>query len=102
MTQIDSSTITLEERLSNTSVYSAYTHAGERVAVLMPNLKTNAPARWRRVYFDRIECNFTGICPRCKAVIGTDVQGEFSVQTDHEEGCPVIDTNLGRWIKDLQ
>jgi hypothetical protein len=96
LTGVDPSTITLAARFGCLSMFTGTLPSGKLVIAGMPTLKPNAPPRWRRVYFARIECNLTGRCPSCEATMGTG--SNRVAQVNHEDNCPVIDPGLGDWV----
>lgn len=96
LSKVNPSTITLAKRIGEHSLFIGSTREGERVMTVMPTLKANAPPRWRRTYFARIECNLTGRCPACEAVVGTSTNP--NAHAHHENNCPVLDPGLGRWV----
>lgn len=96
LSEVDPSTITLAKRIGDHSLFIGSTGEGKRVMTVMPTLKPNAPPRWRRTYFARLECNLTGRCPSCETVVGTSSNPNLGAR--HESNCPVIDPGLGRWV----
>ena len=96
LTEVDPSTITLAERFGCISVFTGTMNSGKRVITVMATLKPNAPQRWRRAYFARIECTLTGRCPLCEAVV--EISSNGIPQANHEDNCPVIDPGLGDWV----
>jgi len=96
LTGVDPSTITLAESFECISVFTGTMNSGKQAITFMPTLKPNAPPRWRRIYFARIECNLTGRCPSCEATMGTG--SNRVAQANHKNDCPVIDPGLNNWV----
>jgi len=63
----------------------------------MPALLPNAPASVRRRYRLRIVANATGECPRCETIAVDPLEGHHG-SLSHENGCPLLLTDIERWI----
>jgi hypothetical protein len=67
------------------------------VLVGMPKLLPNAPASIRRHYRARILANATGECPRCGSITADPLEGHHAALS-HDNGCPLLLTDIERWI----
>lgn len=93
LTDVDPATITRGGTYGHLTLWSASTADGRTVVAVLPALRTCTPARWQRVYLDRVEANLTGRCPACQAVLDTTGHSE------HDGRCPVVDPRLTRWLE---
>ena len=73
-----------------------------KAMVLMPTLLPGTPSSIRRRYRDRIIANATGVCPRCRNVVGDPGAGKMldNAEMAHEHDCPVslVEGEVDRWI----
>jgi hypothetical protein len=92
LSDVDPSTITLEEVIDGVAIITATTSDGKKTLAMMPALKPRTPGRITRIWHDRVESNLTGRCPRCHAVAGTTV--DECADLAHDDGCPVADSRM--------
>jgi hypothetical protein len=67
------------------------------VLVGMPKLLPNAPASIRRHHRARIVANATGECSRCGSIAADPLEGHHA-SLSHDDGCPLLLTDIEHWI----
>ena len=75
---------------------------GERHIVILPTLRSDAPAVVLDRVVARVLATATGCCPLCGRAAGVDVLTPGVVDVRHDEGCPaVFGPEDSRWFPTL-
>ena len=67
------------------------------VLVGVPALVPGAPSSVRRRYRQRIQANAIGECGRCGSIVEDPLEGHRATLA-HENNCPLLLHDIGRWI----